>query len=475
MRIKTIFLLLFIFVATSLYSCGCSSNDKTDDPVVPEQPEDPDQPTLADKETYLPKGAWNVEEGNDYQNENSQFTVHRMAENENVVAFWEPNFGKDPSNCSNPTFRFPLKELMEETDKMFVFYRDELKFVEKGNSLTDKYRMMMYIYYNEDGTVYGGGIDDKIGAVWLSPNRIQQKPFAAMAHELGHAFQYMVAVDGGLGFMQNATGAGGFSIVEMTSQYMLWQYYPEWIQFENYHLVTFMANTHKPFLHEANAYSSPFVLEYWADQHDKDIVGQVWRKAKKGEDPVMAYKRITNVEQGAFNDEMYDAYRKFITWDMDRIRDVSKQYVNQHSSAVSRAGNDWYQIAHSRCPGNYGYNGIRLDLPSEGNDIILDFNGVAGKSGFNEVNVDKAGWRYGFVAVKENGSRVYSDVFSKTTAQIKYTVPSNTSHLWLVVMGAPTTHWAHDCDGNDDNDAQWPYQFKLTGTSIHNSVKIESF
>jgi hypothetical protein len=36
--------------------------------------------------------------------------------------------------------------------------------------------------------------------------------------------------------------------------------------------------------------------------------------------------------------------------------------------------------------------------------------------------------------------------------------------LWLVVSGAPTEHWVK---GRGDNkDEQWPYQIRLTGTSL---------
>jgi hypothetical protein len=70
---------------------------------------------------------------------------------------------------------------------------DELKLIEKGNSLTGKYRMVPFFYYNEGGAVYSGRAGNAVGAMW-----------------------------------------------EMASQYMSWQFYAGWITFENYHLQTFM-------------------------------------------------------------------------------------------------------------------------------------------------------------------------------------------------------------------------------------------
>jgi hypothetical protein len=40
----------------------------------------------------------------------------------------------------------------------------------------------------------------------------------------------------------------------------------------------------------------------------------------------------------------------------------------------------------------------------------------------------------------------------------------------LLISGSPTEHRKHLTDGKYDNDEQWPYQNKLTGTSLDESV-----
>lgn len=50
---------------------------------------------------------------------------------------------------------------------------------------------------------------------------MSKAPYGALAHELGHSFQYMIRAD-------NGKGPGG-PISEMSAQYMLWQVYPEWM------------------------------------------------------------------------------------------------------------------------------------------------------------------------------------------------------------------------------------------------------
>ena len=90
------------------------------------------------------------------------------------------------------------------------------------------------------------------------------------------------------------------------------------------------------------------------------------------------------------------------------------------------------------------------------------------------VKTDKAGWRYGFVALQEDGTRVYGDMFTEPTGKASFTVPEQTTKLWFVVLGAPTEHWHHPWDmGNDDvftaanlaDDEQWPYRVRFIGAT----------
>lgn len=431
----------FALLLATIFATACSSEQKT-----------------ATKHTYFPKEVWNVAENNNYQDSTSQFNIYRMKETPNLVAFWEAGFGQDPATTKDEKFRVKLDEMMSETEKMFVFYRDSLRFIEPGHSVTDSIRMMLYLYYNEDGTVYGGSADDTIGVMWLSPNRVQHYPYAAVAHELGHSFQFQVSIDGHPAFP-------GGSIYEMTSQYMLFQFYPNWMQLETYHLENFMKNTHKAFLHEDNMYCSPYVLEYWSGKYGINFVGRMWNEALEGEDPVMAYKRITGIDQASFNDEMLDAYLRFMTWDLPRIKDIAAEYANGHFTKLDKLDNGWYQIAEECCPQNYGYNGIELEIPADSTEIQLEFKGITGAEGFRQIQTEKAGWRYGFVAMTKNGERTYSQPFSDSEGIATFTVPAETTNLWLVVCGAPTEHWTHEIDQKPETDEQWPYQFKLTGTS----------
>jgi len=452
-------MLLFaaFLVIIQVSSCKIDRTDSISRPVV--------------KELYIPSSVFNVPENNDFKNDTSKYCFKRMKETENVALFWAKEYGDDP--MANPILRqrFNVDEILTECDRVYKYYVNDLKFVEKGNSITDKYKCLIFIIDSIEGTAFGGGEENKIGVFWAPARRMNKAPFGALAHELGHSFQYLLGVDKAKGDTTKMEGRGGsYSFVEMTSQYMLWQVYPEWMTFENYHLVDFMKQTHLAFLHEKNMYHSPYILEYWSNKHGVDFIGKMWREGKDDEDPVMTYKRLTSINQEEFNNEIFDAARRFITWDMKRIEQVAKQYANQHTTKLDSVGDGWYTIDESRCPQNYGYNGIKLKVPAAGTVVSLHFKGIAGSKGYRAINVEKAGWRYGFLAVKEDGSRVYSKVFYSPDGEAKLKVPKNTQFLWLIVSGAPTEHWSHEIDGNDENDEQWPYQIKLTGTSLDDSV-----
>ena len=428
----------------------------------------PDKP--GGKELLIPARISRVPATNDFNNPDSEFSFKRSKSSDHFVLFWAKEYGDDPTANSTANRRFDVNEVIKEADRFYNYYVDTLKWVDKDKSLATKYKFLIFVIGGTGGTAFGGSIDNKIGAFWTPATRINRGPYGVVAHELGHSFQALVRADGAASF-------SGGSIGEMTSQYMLWQVYPEWQIFENYHLNDFMKATHLAFLHSDNQYHSCYPLEYWSFKHGVEFIGKMWREVQRGEDPVMTYKRLTGISQAQFNDEMFDACRRFVTWDMPRIEKVAARYADQHTTSLTRNPEGWYQIATNKCPQNYGYNATKLKVPGASTKVMLDFKGVAGAEGFSTNRLEKSGWRYGFVAHKDDGSRVYSNAFSKSESSAEFTLPANTKFLWLVVMGAPTEHWIRGGGRGGrvpgaapSANEQWPYKFKLTGTAPDDSI-----
>ena len=95
------------------------------------------------------------------------------------------------------------------------------------------------------------------------------------------------------------------------------------------------------------------------------------------------------------------------------------------------------------------------------------FKGIAGASGYRAINVEKAGWRYGFVAYTTQGETVYGEMGREKEGVAELTVPANCKNLFFVVMGAPTEYWRHPWDDDSSNDEQWPYEVKFENTNLY--------
>lgn len=141
---------------------------------------------------------------------------------------------------------------------------------------------------------------------------------------------------------------------------------------------------------------------------------------------------------------------------------------------MNKIDDGWYQIAESKCPQDYGYNGIKLKVPAAGTNVVLNFKGLAGSDGNSPTSTDRAGWRYGFLTYLKNGSRVYGNILKNSQDTATFQIPENTGYLWLIVMGAPKEHFparmGRGRNGSVGGQAEWPYQIKSTGTSPDDSV-----
>jgi len=423
-------------------------------------------PTDGGKELLLPKRIGQVPEGNDFNNPDSEYSFKRSRATPNIVLFWAKEYGDDPMANPEQGRRFNVDEVVQACERSYDYYLNKLEWLDKRKSLAARYKFLVFVTGGGSNTAYGGSIDNKIGAFWTPATRIHRGPYGVIAHELGHSFQAIGRADGAASF------AGG-SIGEMTSQFMLWQVYPEWMTFENYHLNDFMKATHLAFLHEDNQYHSPYVLEYWSEKRGLQTIGRLWREVRPGEDPVLAYQRIYGITQQQFNDEIFDAARRFVTWDMPRIRQVASRYANQHSTSIIRADDGWYRIAAEKCPQKYRHNTNKLNVPKAGGQVKVAFEGMAGAPGYTGVHPENAGWRYGFLAFRGNGERVYGTMHAKSPGAGAFTVPPDTRFLWLVVTGAPTTHWIHVPKRKGGESEQWPYRFKLAGTTPDEAIILQ--
>lgn len=424
----------------------------------------------AQKTVYVPSFIANS--GMDINNPNSQWSFARSVQSENVVIFWEPGFGNDPSTLPEP-YKVDMETLLATLESSFLYYLDTLKFAEKGSSVTDQYKLMAFLLYTQDWAAFGSGQDDLVGSLFVSPGAANLND--VVAHEVGHCFQYITGCDteGGFRYGLGENGAGGNGFWEQCAQWMAYKLYPE-LQFEGGDFFYYTQVNHLHVLHEAPRYANYFLPDYWTYKHGKDFTGRLWRESRFPEDPLEAYKRITNISQKTLNDEMYEHAARLTTWDLPELRSLGQPFINARNQVKMNPSNDgFWEIDPSVCIENYGYSSIKLEVPQGVVEMKVEFVGKAGETGYRSKNIDQAGWRFGFVALLENGERVYSDMASaeyqngtNPEVSLRFTCPENCDKLWLVVSGAPQTHWKHEWDDNNENDEQWPYKVKFENTGL---------
>lgn len=396
----------------------------------------------AQKKIYIPEDLRKM----DLQADTSQWSFKRSIETDDLILMWERGFGSDTSNppmLEGKPMSFNLTNLRDRVQEFYHFFRDTLAFTRPG-SKADKYKMMVMVNYSLDGTAYGGTFDNFIGALWVAPNRIQDTKMNCMAHELGHSFQLQIPADS----VGDAWGGSGF--FEMTSQWMLWQVNPDWLTDENYHFEAFKKLTHKAYLHLDNIYHSPFVIQWWSDLHGRKSIAELYRQGRIGEDPVMTYKRMYNMSQKQFCDEMFRGYQHLVNFDFNHARKETRQYACTFDTELE--GGKW--LRPKNYPEEYGFNAIILD-----DKVNLNARKF-------RLNLQGDNLRYGFVGITTDGQSVYSNVNAT-----EFVVPKSKrlSHLYLIVMGVPLQHHqipmpTDENYKNPQNILVFPYSFRIFAT-----------
>lgn len=427
-------------------------------------------PAKAQKKVYIP--SFITSTGMDLNDNRSQWSYARSLETENLVIFWEPGFGTDPSAAPNP-YTINMEALIAASEKSFSMFTDSLKFAIKGSSVTDQYKLMVFLLYTTDWAAYGSGQDDLVGSLFVSPAAANIKH--VVAHEIGHCFQYITGCDteGGFRYGFGENGAGGNGFWEQCAQWKAYKVYPE-LQFTDGDFNEYIKNNHLHIIHENPRYANYFLPDYWTYKRGIDFMGRLWREARYPEDPVEAYQRLNAIKQDQFNEEMFDHAARLTTWDLPALTGNGKDYIHKRAQVkMNLVTADYWQIDPSVCVENYGYNSIKLVAPTEETEIKVNFKGIAGANGFRSKNISKAGWKFGFLALLNNGTRVYSEIgtakYNNGTnpeTTLSFICPNECASLWLVVSGAPQQHWRHEWDDDNTNDEQWPYQVKFENTNL---------
>lgn len=445
----------------------------------------------------------------DFMDNDSKWSFERSKESEHFIVFWEKQFGSNPNAAPVPSnLRVDIDDLLKKAERFYSTNIDNLKMVVtgEGKSQLDHYKMEIYLLYQTEWLATGSGYDNKVGALWVNPSTCQPVG-SVIAHEIGHSFQYQTYCDNILqgkpnnnrsGFRYGLPGSnGGNGFWEQCAQWQSYQDYPS-EAVTTYHVDTWLANHHRHFENEWHRYASYWLHYYMTERNGITAIGRIWNESVYPEDAIQAYTRIfCNGDYEVVKPQLFEYAQRCATYDFEQIRRyVTTQYDKYTVQFVSAEGG-WWQIAYANCPAPTGFNVIPLDVPAEGTLVTVDLQGLPvgsplasgdpgkivdgdGKSvgtatAYNTTTLaGNEGWAYGFVALKNDNTRVYGEAnFTTGDGTAQFTVPSGTKRLFLVVQGSPTVYRQSPWDENESTDDQLPYRIKVSGTNMKGYMTLD--
>ena len=439
----------------------------------------------------------------------------RSVESDNVIVFWDKNYGKTLPSKSPEPYRVDEQDLLKKCEAFFDLEINKLGFVDPEKSNLTKYKVMVLLNHTTDWVCYGGGYDYQISALWLGPSAC--KPVGhSVAHEVGHSFHYMCYAEHS-GHKESSTDNTGFhmqcgngqAIWEQTAQWQAAQSYPELMYDQSINV--FRKSHNYAFSHEWHRYQS-YWFHYYLCQHYDDMttVAQVWNQPMTGQsqgnatDFNQALMKLKNLDGTGLFQLYYDYAARLATWDLEACKPYRNPYIGDFDYHCVMTGDHQYQVALSSVPQSSGFNIIPLQVPEKGTEIITHFtamraSGAKLASGdpaemmggetawtktnrttyINNTNRASRAFRLGYVALMKDGTRqyfqedrLYCEGQPEVTEDVRMTVPEGVSRLWLIVVPAPKKYVQHKWTEKAENAEQWPYSFQLEGTDIGSRATV---
>ncbi|GAA3935040.1 T9SS type A sorting domain-containing protein [Chitinophaga oryziterrae] len=389
----------------------------------------------------------------------------------NFIVFWGNVVGTDPANYSDPNLAFNPQSICDTLEKIYTRYIKEIKFCSDTSTKNlGKYKIIIVMNdtwgtNGPTGWAFGGTYGNTIGAMWVHPNSTRDG--GVLSHELTHSLQGMISIQ------ENTVGGGyinyepaGF-FWEAHANYMRTQMYPRfagddlprWFGTEMFH---WSSTRH---------HYGTFKLLYTIQQLDGiGMVNRLWKESLANEHPLITYRRLKGWTQSQLNDFAYEYAKREPTYDYtingfggimraerDRLKTQEPHYIWRMHTVLQQisATTGRYVVPDAFAPQDYGYNIIPLYTTCSSRLVTVKFKG------HTEVNAT-AGWRYGFVAENADGTvSRYGALNSANEGQISFQMNTNEMKLYLVVMGAPTTHTSYVWEPGWPKIKRYPYEIRI--------------
>ncbi|MFN8438668.1 MAG: DUF6055 domain-containing protein [Cytophagales bacterium] len=438
----------------------------------------------AQKTVFMPT-EWS-NSGHEYYN---RMSPDRMAQSANFVMYWGDLVGTNPQNASDANLRFNPKAVLDTFEVIFKRYITDLKFINNAsNTNFGKYKTPIIIL----GTFSGG--DDRttgfahassysntIGAMFVHPAAV--KDGGAISHEYAHALQMMMRIQENPG---NGTAFAGYDwagpFFEGHANFMRAQVYQKWANIDGT-LTRWIQTRHLMWSSNRHHYTNYNVLFYIQEKDGFDFTRRMWAESKNEEHPLETVKRLKGFTQEQLNDYLYSYAAKDVAFDYPiqwnsqintssnfgsvirstykTIRSNLPRYTSREYTILDKVSGttDQYFVNSDWAPSDYGMNIIPVFPTCSGTDkkVSIKFKGRT------DVNATYAGWRYGFVTTKSDGTvSRYSPMYSAADGEASFNLNTSTeSNIYFVVFSAPKIHSNYNMDVGYPKMRRYPYELKI--------------
>ncbi|MFN8416085.1 MAG: DUF6055 domain-containing protein [Cytophagaceae bacterium] len=412
----------------------------------------------------------------------------RKYESANFVLYWGDLVGTNPAVYPTTDLRFNPQSVADTLEKIFTRYITDLHFI--NNSPTTnfgKYKiiiMMMNTWTSTDPRLTGfaaaSSFSNTIGAMFVHPSATRDG--GALSHEFAHTLQMMMRIQENPGAGRAYAGydwAGPF--FEGHANYMRAMAYPQWADTDGT-LTRWLQTRHFMWSSNRHHYTNYHLLFYVQEKEGFDFTRRMWAESQNSEHPLETIKRLKGFTQEQLNDYLWGyaqrqpAFDYPIIWTDQitatnnfgtKIRQVHQTIKNNMPRYVSRqftlltkvAGTtDQFYTNDDWAPQDYGMNIIPLypTCTEAQKKVTIKFKG------HTEVNTTQAGWRYGFVTTKADGTiSRYSPMYNGD-GEASFTLNSATeANIYLVVYSAPKAHVSYNMDVGYPKQRRYPYELKI--------------
>lgn len=446
--------------------------------------------------SYIAVGQKTLFKPTEWSNPNNEFynnvSTARMYESENFVLYWGDKVGANPAAYSDPSLRFIPKSVTDTLETSFKRYVTDLKFVSNAPTKNlGKYKiiiMMMNTWNSTDPRLQAfaqaSSFSNTIGAMFVHPEATRDG--GALSHEFAHTLQMMMQIQENPGNGNAFSGydwAGPF--FEGHANFMRAQAYSKWAEIDGT-LTRWIQTRHFMWSSNRHHYTNFHLMYYVQEKEGFDFTRRMWAESKNQEHPLETIKRLKGFTQEQLNDYLWNyaqrqpAFDYPIQWNSQinttsnfgkKIREVYKsiqsympRYTSRQFTLLTKVAGttDQFYTNNDWAPQDYGMNIIPLYPTCSGTEkkVTIKFKG------HTEVNPAQAGWRYGFVTTKADGTvSRYSPMYN-TDGEVSFSLnTASETGIYLVVFSAPKVHVNYNMDVGYPKQRRYPYELKIANAN----------